>query len=206
MRKALSLFLTIASSILITVPSLATGSSKIPVEKVNVSTFLFPINTLAEKGARTQLSFSPPKGFRCLQKENLLKGLNDLKMLEFIPEADNENSWSEIITSNVYVGKAVKANNLVSYIKKNIVEVSPEKRILEESTAQTNFFETATLTIAYTDKGRREVVRIKAFSGPADCISIQYAVALKEGQTEENAFKKIKLWMEDPQNLQIIKF
>lgn len=209
MIKFMHLLLIVASGVLTSVPSLSKDDEKSGIHDLNsyAIVLLLPVNILEEKGARINLQVNTPKEFKCLQKEAFLKDATSIApMLEFIPKKDNENNWSEILTSHTYIGKSLKADELISYMKENFVKNSTDPKILEEKTTQGDSFDIVTITIAYTHNGRREVVRIKAFSGPADCVSIQYAVALKKGQTEVDAFKKVKLWMEDEKNLKTIKF
>lgn len=131
---------------------------------------------------------------------------NDLELLEFIPEDEDENNWSKIITTNLFLGKSVKADGFVQYMKETIVKIAKDSKILEENKTQADSFETATTTIAYTYNGHREVMRVIAYSGPLDCTSIQYTAVVKENQSDDNAFQKQKVWMEDTKNIQIIKF
>ena len=203
------LFMLVLANI-ISMPDLsATPDIKNQDQPMNVSTLLLPVNTLGEKGTRINLQFNFPKGFRCLQGEKFKdpQDLDDLALLEFIPEGERVDNWSEIITSNVFLGKSVKAGNLVEHIKENIVKIAENVKILEEeSKTDDAAFETATVALAYTHNGRREVMRAVAYSGPADCTSIQYSSVVKENQSEDDAFQKEKAWMKDTKNIQIVKF
>ncbi|MBM3468690.1 MAG: hypothetical protein FJX71_04590 [Alphaproteobacteria bacterium] len=207
MNTVLKLGIVVAFCYLL-VPSAFAGENAKSDLKNNLDGYnlqlLFPINVLGDKGARTNLKIQIPKGFRCLQKDQLLSG--NYSLLEFIPEKDDENQWSEIITVNLFVGKSAQASKFNSYLKDRMVQAAEESKILEDNVTQGESFETAVLTLAYKHNGRREVVLVKTFSGPMDCVSVQYAVALKEGQTEDEAFKKVKAWMEDSQNLKPFKF
>ncbi|MCE3230327.1 MAG: hypothetical protein K0R52_255 [Alphaproteobacteria bacterium] len=220
MRKKYICFIAAVANVFSTVATqfLAVESAKGKDLSSYSSTFLFPINCVGEQGTHIYLQFNSPKGFRCLQQELVSKALglngsdsNNIGLLEtvpieFIPKDDSESSWSKIITFNMFIGKSVKADLLVSNMKEAIINNSKESKILEENKSQNDSFETANLAIAYTHNGRREVVRVVAFSGPLDCISIQYAALLKEGQTDDAVFQNVKSWMASPQSLQIVKF
>lgn len=126
----------------------------------------FSSNALLEKGQRRGLKFKPPKEFRSLQDSN------NFEFLEFIPKGDDEHNWSEIITSSVFVGKSIKSADFTTIMRENIIQNAADPKVLEENILQKESYEIATLAIAYTNKGRREVVRIKAFLRPLDCSAI----------------------------------
>ena len=168
--------------------------------------FHLPIDLSREEGRRTNLKLMIPSKFRCLQQDKISNNSNLPENLEFIPQNDDEYNWSRIITSTAYVGKSIKAKDLIFHMKSMFLQNSVDLRILEESTSQIDSIETAILSIIYTHKGRREFVRIKAFSGLFDCASVQYAIAIDKDVTEDNVLEEIKSWMEDTSNLELIKF
>ncbi|RYE05693.1 MAG: hypothetical protein EOP33_00250 [Rickettsiaceae bacterium] len=168
--------------------------------------FSFPVDVTKEQGMRTQLILNIPKEFRCLQEDQILSSPNYHGILEFIPQNDDEYKWSKIITSNSYAGKSIKAQDLIAFMKNNFLQNATDVKIIEENVSQFNAIESAIISMIYTYKGRRELIRVKAFSGSFDCASVQYAIVLAKDKTENQELETLKLWMDSDSNIKLINF
>lgn len=151
-----------------------------------------PVNVALPVRERVCLVVQAPKGYKCLQE--------DLKpeFLEFIPEKDlNPYQWSEIITSQCYIGKGLVANQLLLLIASSLLEKTNVHKIIGPSLENFNTYRASSMTIFYTSHGRKELVYLQYFSGPYDCSGFQYAIELTDEMTEEVALAKIQKFKEE---------
>ena len=128
-------------------------------------TTLLPINHFDTNNA-ISLSLTSPKGYRCLQS---MQDINNGSIVEFIPKTDNnEYQWSEIITFDKIVGNGIKAAQMIQLQKDNFNKATTEVKIVKDLKEEKNGYETSTLVLSYKVNGRREVIMMKYYSGPAD--------------------------------------
>jgi len=151
-----------------------------------------PINAALSKGKKTHLVIKIPKGYKFLQ--------DDLRaeMLEFIPENDEDPyKWSEIITTYSLVGHRIKAKQCVQITTDCVKRSSIINKIFNPSSEDLQKYSTSSVTISYKNNGRKELVYMKYFSGPFDCSGFQYAIAITDQMTEDDALEKIKKFEEE---------
>lgn len=162
-------------------------------------TKLMPINATLKEGERINLVVTVPKGYKCLQ-ENLMD-----TFLEFIPQTDTDSyKWSEIITTVMYLGKCLKAEQIIDSLKNFIIKDDPSAKILDEATENKDVYKSGSVTIMYTSNNRKEVMFAKYFAGPYDCSGFQYSIALEDKKPLAYALKRIKDFIE--KNTFISKF
>ena len=166
---------------------------------------LLPVNVLKtneSNQSRANLLVSIPEDFRSVYPLSIVMQAD---MNEFIPKTDKDvNSWSEIITTNKYIGKSLNTSQVTDHLKRAIGQVDLSARVLESDNNECENYSESTFLMIYSHNGRREIVYGKYYSGPSDCSGFQYAIALNETMTEEKAKHKIKEFVK--KNTDIIKF
>ena len=155
---------------------------------------LLPINTTLTPGKRVNLSVEVPRGFRALpQPENAM-------INEFIPVTDKDvYAWSQIIVTQVFVGRGISAQYLVGSMKERIIQKPDTNvKVLFESAHDYNTYTTASMIISYTnpDQNRREVMLARYYSGPYDCSGFHYTISLSGNKSEADAVEKLKEFAE----------
>ncbi len=166
---------------------------------------LLPVNVVksnAYNKSRVNLLVSVPKDFCSVSPLSVVMEAN---MAEFIPKIDkNVSSWSEIITTHKFIGKSLKASQVIDNLKRVLSRGDLSARVLESNNNECGNYSESMLLMTYTDKGRREIVYGNYYSGPYDCSGFQYAIALNQNMTEEKAKHKIREFAK--KNTDIIKF
>ncbi len=131
---------------------------------------LFPVNVVNEK---INLKVEIPKNFKKLDNAN-----SDL--LEFIPATDKDPyAWSEIITVIPYIGKRIKAKEIVKTISEGIKQGGQNAIVLEEKYTSNGQYDEAYAVIGYTNQSRMELIKMYAASGPYDSVVVQYTIHIK---------------------------
>lgn len=153
-------------------------------------TFLLPINGSAPQGKCLNLSVEIPKGFRALSSQ-VNSTIN-----EFIPQTDKDvYAWSQIITTQVIIGRGISAQYLVSSLKERIAQIpGTQVQVVHESKREYTTYATATVIMAYTNvmQNRREIMLARYYSGPYDCSGFQYTIALSSHVVETDAIRQLK--------------
>jgi len=180
MKKNIITFFLIFASVWLTSPLIAVESTK---EEKKDYTILMPINHLSEK--KVTLSVTIDKQYKSLQKL-------PAKLMEFIPEGDDDYKWSQIITLNMLAGLKAPASTFLSKIKEGMKTQATNFNLLEESSKNMDNYEVATLGAAYEVNGRKEVVYMRYYSGPADLAGIQYAKPLGPNESPEKVLGELK--------------
>ena len=127
-------------------------------------------------------------------------------MNEYIPKSDaGPDAWSEIITTQIYLGQKWSARKVADAIMNSIKSAGAGSdgspvATLEDSAEDNKDYSMASFALLYTnhkiDHKREEVVFAKYYSGPYDCIGFQYAIALSPEMTQAKAMEKIKAFVE----------
>ncbi len=156
------------------------------VKPIKSISLILPVNALVRP--RLHLLVEIPEDFQSVLP---LETMVNRTMNEFIPKSDKDvNHWTEIITTNIILRQRVSAKSLVDILRKQI-STGGNAKLLDSSQQNYKNYSVATFTMAYTHKGRREIVFGKYLSGPLDCSGFQYAIALSGDMTEKEAVKKI---------------
>lgn len=214
MRKNKSLFLLAAAIGLLqgcahTKVNTPASIAQAPQEKSELQDYSFvqllPINWTMPQGQKINLSVHTPNNFYCFHAPLIMKGIQP-SLIEYLPKGENIESWSELITLVPLIGSKLDAKTLSDTIKQNFQRISSHLKILEETTSSEEGYNTATLILSYSYKGRSEVVVSRVFSGPFDTVNVQYAAVLKNEQNPQHLAQRLKNWMNNKENVQIIKF
>jgi len=170
------------------IPGYASGDQPSGNKDQQTVTLELPINHFIEK--KVSLFVKVPKDFRPLQSMNEAR-----RMLEFILQGDDEWKWSRIITLNVEIGSETSAVIYRDTFKSMFQSQAESCEFLEEEIKAYEDYESATLAMSYTTKGRKEVIYMRLYSGPADLCAIQYAKALAKGETPQQALTELKAFV-----------
>jgi len=159
-------------------------------------TVLLPINWV--DGNNINLSVSIPEGFKPLQPPS---DWENAMIIEFIPKAETADEWSEIITLLKIVGKKVPASFLTDMLKSGFKNSDPNLTIWLEGQDKNSNYEISNLGLSYRNNGVLEVFGSENYSGPVDCVGVQYTIRSKNGE-EKLAIEKIKNFLKT--NAQVV--
>lgn len=151
--------------------------------------FMLPINWSSE--GKCNLAVTIPEGYRSLQKES---SWQNSSIIEFIPQGEADYEWSEIITINKFIGKKITAEEMISALKSTFERV--KGKTWREKSSKEKFYTLAELEASYNFQGKPELVGCRYYSGPNDCVGVQYAIRSKRGQSDEELMKKIQTFLD----------
>ena len=155
---------------------------------------VLPINVAHNAALRTRLVVYIPEDFRAVYT---LKEAKQIGMQEYFPKKDGDvTSWTEIITTTVYISKRISAQRMIECLKRAILGSDPKAALISEDSVEHKDYFEGSFMATYTDKGRKEVVYMKYYSGPYDCVGFQYAIALDKNMTLKKAKKKIDAFVQ----------
>lgn len=146
--------------------------------------FMLPIHWASAN--RCNLAVTIPEGYRSLQKQS---SWQNSPLIEFIPKGESDYDWSEIITINKLIGQRVQATDMVNSLKATYEKV--KGKIWAEKTSKEASYTYAQLDVSYDSQGKHEVAGCRYYSGPNDCVGVQYALRPKKGESDEEVMAKI---------------
>ena len=149
---------------------------------------LLPINHNLPDKQRISLLVQIPAGYRHLQPLTS-------PFQEYIPKADDEYTWSEIITTQAIIGRYLTAKYQINSLKDGFLRTGTDAEIITESFEDHPGYSTGFLEAIYSYQGRREYCIAKYYSGPYDCVGYQYTIALSSFITKADAAKKVQDFM-----------
>ncbi len=135
--------------------------------------FELPINRVSSP--KYNLEVSIPPGFISLQP---FEAWSDEKItfIEFVPKGEDGENWTEIITINKHIGKKISADILLDLTKKGLLSNEENGNTLKEEVSKQPSYTQAKLTLSYDYKGKHEIVGFLYYSGPYDCVGVQYTI------------------------------
>jgi hypothetical protein len=125
---------------------------------------LLPINHLDKKNYYT-LQVIPPKYLK------LITSTSDF--WEFIPQSEEPEKWSQIMTINFYRGIARSSSVFNDYLAQYMSKHCKNFKILKQTNTDETNFSVASLAATYDLNGKKELICIIAYSGPADLVQVQ---------------------------------
>ncbi len=150
-------------------------------EKRYAQTFLLPINS----APRTSFLVKIPSGFKSVQTlTEFEKGV----MIEYIPQNEDVDHWSEIITVHKFIGMKLQATKIVNEVKNQLMLNTKDSKILINDKKGSIV---AHLLMQYTHEGVLEILSAYYYSGPYDCVGVQYTIRVSPGLSRDAALKKI---------------
>lgn len=181
-------------------PTALVSTSGAALKPSSQRTFVLPVNWAVTP--KYGMVVTIPQGFKPLQPDGELS--SSAELLEYVPEGQDGNNWTEIISISKYIGKNIPAIKLVGEIKSQMLaKVTNSKVWVETNSTKPNYVQ-ATLGIAYDYQGKREVMGAQYISGPYDCVGVQYTIRPNLGLTDEAATKIIETFFKA--NLQVVAF
>ncbi len=143
-------------------------------------TLLLPVNHLTDK--KVTLSVNIDKSYKTL-------GQLPATFMEFIPQGGSENNWSEILTVQTLVGVRASAADFLGKLKTAMKEKATTFKLLQEDSKDMKTYTMSSFGAVYETGGRKEVVYMRYYSGPADLCGVQYAKVLKAGESVEKVLQ-----------------
>ncbi|MBX3487411.1 MAG: hypothetical protein KF798_05880 [Candidatus Paracaedibacteraceae bacterium] len=122
---------------------------------------------------------------------DILSNEKDTSICEFIPQGEMAASRSEIITTQLIVGKSLTAKNMVDGLRKNL-SLYCNGEVLSQSVTELKSYQTSELAMVHMYNCKREVVYVRYFSGPYDCTGIQFAKVIKNDENPADVAKELK--------------
>jgi hypothetical protein len=152
-----------------------------PYEIYSIYAF-FPLILVGEEGKtrfelpitrgsfpRYELEATIPEGYISLQKfEEWEKG----DIIEFVPQGEDGENWSEIITINKLIGRKVFAPTFLTLLKIQMLATLNNGQVLQESSDQLEHYSLATLILSYDFERRHEIFGVQYYSGLYEPIPI----------------------------------
>lgn len=130
-----------------------------------------------------------PKGYTSLQP---FTEWSEAALIEFVPDGEDGENWSEIITINKYVGQTLPADELIHFLKSHILEKVKNGKVWREEDEEHDAYQEAQLGLSYDYNHRHEVLGVRAYTGPYDGVAIQYTIRPKQGEADRRAISKIE--------------
>lgn len=171
-----------------------------------LSTALFAVNDQALKDK--DINFSLPVDWTGTNKVNLLvkipEGFESIQpfdqwenaaMIEFIPKGEDKNNWSEIVTVHKFLNKGISASDLSKGIAEYISKQSKDYKVLKNLDATENGYVMSGKVLSYNFQEKNEVLGYKYYSGPADCVGVQYTIRPKATETNEQIAARIESFL-----------
>ena len=151
-------------------------------------TLLLPINA----AQRISLSVDLSKGLNFKPGGDFQK-MQEAKFFEFIPQADDINNWTEIITVilklNIQLAEAAQFNSMLQDgIQKEASDIS----ILKRNHKKHENYNYDEMFIAYTHNGKRELMWSYVVAGPLDAVNVQYTIRIPEHDKAKNLDSYVK--------------
>ena len=183
MKKLMLTLLFLLNAFILNSPlTAAEETNKTNIEDYE-KTILLPINHMT--GKLITLSIRIDKNYKSLQKD-----LNP-KFMEFIPKGDDDNKWSQIITLQSLVGVHVSASAFLDKVKTGMKAQATSFKLLEENSKDMKDYSVASFGATYETNGRKEVVFMQYYSGPADIAGIQYAKPLGPNESPKKSLSRM---------------
>lgn len=151
--------------------------------------FFLPINWAS--APKYNLLVAIPEGFRSLQPSSSWTE-DTTPLIEFIPKKEKEADWSEIITIHKMIGKNISAEQMLDQLKTSMLAQTKNGKVWKEKFMKETSFSFGILGLTYDLDGKHEVFACKYYSGPYDCVGVQYTIRPKNASEEAAAKEKIE--------------
>lgn len=196
------LFSMMIFAILLTTQTAFCTETEQPASTSQIEKFRFILPIDWTTPYKYDLVVSIPEGFRSLQSiEDMLK--ESTSLIEFIPKDEEDDSWTQIITVNRFIGKKITAEYFSNFLKNSMLaKVSNGKVWLDTATDHAAYHQT-TLGLTYDFLGKHEVMGAQYYSGPYDCAGVQYTIRPGSTLSDKQAIEKIKDYFKT--GLEVIK-
>jgi hypothetical protein len=161
--------------------------------------FALPINWSSP--VKYNLFVTIPDGFKSLQStEEMFK--ENTTIIEFIPNDEPEDNWTQIITVVKFINKKLSAEYSTNFLKNSMLSQVSHGKVWLDTASNEGAYHRATLGLTYDLRGKHEVIGAQYYSGPYDCVGVQYTIRPGSGKSDKEAIEKIKKFFNT--NLQVI--
>lgn len=157
-------------------------------------TFLLPIDH-ANKPA-TNLKVTIPKGFTSIQPLNSFVSPNAY-IIEYIPNGESPNDWSEIITINKFIGKKIDVITFVNMLKTELAMKAKLNKVIFYDSKKDLKTNKAEFIMQYLIDQKNEMIGVVYYSGAFDAAGTQYTIRLNKNMNAETAKNKIQAFFKD---------
>ncbi|MDR3624540.1 MAG: hypothetical protein P4L16_05320 [Chlamydiales bacterium] len=124
-------------------------------------------------------------------------GNKESTLIEFVPNDENGDNWSEIITLNKYIDKKISADSIVAYLKEKMLDLVKNGKILQENASKEDNYQKASFALSYDLDGKHEVINAVYYSGPYDAAGIQYTIRPKLGVSDQEVLEKTDAFLKE---------
>lgn len=143
-----------------------------------------------------------PKGFVSIQPLSSFANVNS-DMIEFIPNGEDVDDWSEIISFHKYIGQKKSAHDFAKVVKEGMLKSVDNGKLWQENYFNKQAYRYANLGITYDLKGRHEIFAAQYYSGPADCIAVLYTIRPKKSESDAAVIAKLNSFFKN--NIQVLE-
>lgn len=151
-------------------------------------TLLLPVNA----AQRISLSVDLGKGLNFKPGGDFQK-MQEAKFFEFIPQADDINNWTEIITVilklNIQLSEAAQFNSM---LQEGIQKQASDISILKRNHKKHENYNYDEMFITYTHNGKRELMWSYVVAGPLDAVNVQYTIRIPDQNKTKNLDSYVK--------------
>jgi hypothetical protein len=91
-----------------------------------------------------------------------------------------------------YIGKRFKAEALINALKNAMLSKVQGGKIWKNNFQNESAYQKATLLLTYHFADKHEVMGARYYSGPYDCVGVQYTIHPKDNQLDSELIKKLK--------------
>lgn len=160
-------------------------------------TFVFPVNVTGNN--KLALIVHIPDNFHPL-KNSYHAG----EIIEFIPHTERMSNWRELITIKSEIGKRFSAKQRAQNFSDQILTYYDNAGIWDKTVIDKGLYQEASFLVSYTTKKHRKAFgAIYYVSGPYDLAYVQYEVTIQGTMTDEQALKKVKSFIRNPQFMSV---
>lgn len=151
--------------------------------------FILPVDWTSER--KINLEVQIPQGYYPLQKVSEWDKEKNA-FIEFVPSNENGDTWTNIVTINQFIGQKIKAGHFMELLKKQMLSNLDNGTVLSEGKEDGAFYQKAFFVMSYDYEGSHEVIGAVYYSGPIDCVGVQYTVRVKDSSNDQEAAQKIE--------------
>lgn len=168
------------------------SSLSLKADEEKTLSFLLPVNWVFPN--KINLMVTIPENFVSVQP---MDAWMDSPLIEFIPKGEDVNAWSQIITVNKFIGKQYSAVDLTDMILKNLIEKTSRNEVWSNKKSDETAYKTASFGLTYVFDDKKEVIGAHYYSGPYDCVGVQYTIRPKKDSSENATIDTITSYFDN---------
>jgi hypothetical protein len=164
----------------------------------------------SSQNEKINLSVQIPKNFKALISA---AEAAKLKYLKFIPNNEESNNWSELLTLQILTDKRMSAVQYTLNLKQEFQKQFKNATLLQQFNKTEDKFLISTLAYVYENQGRREIVYMRYYSSSNHLSGLQFTrvvdakadakVILQEMIDYMDLISKVTMKDNKPKNLSV---